>query len=118
MKTKDYLGRIADALETIASAMALDDAAGGFALGDANAYHWQGESGTMLPVPKVSRVPLDMLKGIDHVRDLLLANSEQFARGHGANNALLWGARGMGKSSLVKAIHADIAVRGDRKSVV
>ena len=111
VKTKDYLGRIADALETIASVMTQDDTARGFALGDANAYHWQGEDGTLLPVPKVSRVPLAMLKGIDHVRDLLLANSEQFARGHGANNALLWGARGMGKSSLVKAIHADIGER-------
>jgi predicted AAA+ superfamily ATPase len=111
VKTKDYLGRIADALESIARNMARDDDSGGFALGEANAYHWQGEDGTLLPVPKVSRVPLAMLKGIDHVRDLLLANSEQFARGHGANNALLWGARGMGKSSLVKAIHADIAER-------
>ncbi|NMA98193.1 MAG: ATP-binding protein [Phyllobacteriaceae bacterium] len=108
MKAKDYLSRIADALETIAQS--LDPAAGRreFSLGPENAYHWQGENGTMLPVPKVSRVPLAMLRGIDHVRDLLLKNTEQFARGHGANNALLWGARGMGKSSLVKAIHADI----------
>ncbi|HTN64115.1 MAG TPA: ATP-binding protein, partial [Devosia sp.] len=60
---------------------------------------------------RVSRVPLTMLKGIDTVQDILLRNTEQFARGHGANNALLWGARGMGKSSLVKAIHADIAER-------
>ena len=112
MKTKDYLGRIADALEIIAHAMAPeagDDKA--FALGEADAYHWQGETGRLLPVPRVSRVPLDMLRGIDAVRDILLANSEQFARGHGANNALLWGARGMGKSSLVKAIHADILAR-------
>jgi uncharacterized protein len=111
VRTKDYLARIADALETIARAVTQDDDSGGFALGEADAYHWQGEDGTLLPVPKVSRVPLAMLKGIDHVRNLLLANSEQFARGHGANNALLWGARGMGKSSLVKAIHADIAER-------
>ncbi|WP_297103822.1 ATP-binding protein [uncultured Devosia sp.] len=82
-----------------------------FTLGEANAYHWQGESGRLLPVSKVSRVPLAMLKGIDQVRDILLANTEQFARGHGANNALLWGARGMGKSSLVKAVHADIVSR-------
>ncbi|MBJ3785568.1 ATP-binding protein [Devosia sediminis] len=87
------------------------DETAGFTLGDANAYHWQGEDSTMLPVAKVSRVPLAMLRGIDHVRDLLLTNTEQFARGHGANNALLWGARGMGKSSLVKSIHADIEAR-------
>jgi uncharacterized protein len=108
VKTKDYLGRIADALEAIARGSAPAEP---FALGAADAYHWQGESATLLAVPKVSRVPLRMLKGIDQVRDILLRNTEQFARGHGANNALLWGARGMGKSSLVKAIHADIGER-------
>lgn len=109
MKTKDYLSRIATALEAIAERLESPSGAQpAFELGEANAYHWQGESGTLLAVPKVSRVPLAMLKGIDHVRDLLLRNTEQFARGFGANNALLWGARGMGKSSLVKAIHADI----------
>jgi predicted AAA+ superfamily ATPase len=108
VKAKDYLSRIADALETIAQSLDPDAAGRQFSLGPENAYHWQGESGTLLPVPQVSRVPLAMLRGIDHVRDLLLKNTEQFARGHGANNALLWGARGMGKSSLVKAIHADI----------
>ena len=111
MKTKDFLGRIADALEAIAGALESSDEPAPFALGPADAYHWQGESGTLLPVPRVSRVPLAMLQGIDHVRDVLLRNTEQFARGHGANNALLWGARGMGKSSLVKAIHADITAR-------
>ena len=112
MKTRDYLGRIAEALETIArSMMSADEQADAFRLGSANAYHWVGETGTLLPVPKVSRVPLGMLRGIDQVRDILLANTEQVARGHGANNALLWGARGMGKSSLVKAIHADIEAR-------
>ena len=111
MKTKDYLGRIATALEAIAEALETSTGPEVFALGEADAYHWQGESGTMLPVPKVSRVPLEMLRGIEHVRDVLLKNTEQFARGHGANNALLWGARGMGKSSLVKAIHADIGAR-------
>ena len=111
MKTKDYLGRIADALESIARALEAGGDGAGFALGEADAYHWQGDSGTLVPVPRVSRVPLGMLRGIDAVRDILLRNTEQFARGHGANNALLWGARGMGKSSLVKAIHADILAR-------
>lgn len=112
MKTKDYLGRIAAALEDIARALDPDaNVTKAFSPGQANAYHWQGDSGTMLAVPRVSRVPLDMLRGIDQVRDILLRNTEQFARGHGANNALLWGARGMGKSSLVKAIHADIESR-------
>jgi Predicted ATPase (AAA+ superfamily) len=111
VKTKDYLGRIADALESIARALEAGGDGAGFALGEADAYHWQGDSGTLVPVPRVSRVPLGMLRGIDAVRDILLRNTEQFARGHGANNALLWGARGMGKSSLVKAIHADILAR-------
>ncbi|MBE7731734.1 ATP-binding protein [Devosia faecipullorum] len=118
MKTKDHLGRIADALETIAAALNPEAQARAFVLGPENAYHWQGDRGALLAVPKVSRVPLAMLKGIDHVRDLLLANSEQFARGHGANNALLWGARGMGKSSLVKAIHADIESRSGFERLV
>jgi len=119
VKTKDYLGRIATALEAIAQA--LDASSGGpeaFELGEADAYHWQGDSGALLPVPRVSRVPLDMLRGIEHVRDVLLKNTEQFARGHGANNALLWGARGMGKSSLVKAIHADIGARSGFRRLI
>ena len=111
VKTKDYLGRIAIALETIATVVSRNEGIEPFELGEASAYHWRGEGGQLLPVPNVSRVPLTMLQGIDQVRDILLANTEQFARGHGANNALLWGARGMGKSSLVKAIHADICAR-------
>ena len=61
------------------------------------------------PVKEVNRVPLSLLKGIDRMRDTLLANTLRFARGLPANNALLWGARGMGKSSLVKAVHREIA---------
>jgi hypothetical protein len=62
-------------------------------------------------VPQVNRVALGLLRGVDRVRDLLAENTERFARGLAANNVLLWGARGMGKSSLVKAIHADINER-------
>jgi predicted AAA+ superfamily ATPase len=80
-------------------------------LTEADAYHWDAATAALMAVPHVSRVPLAMLKGIDQVSDILLRNTEQFARGHGANNALLWGSRGMGKSSLVKAIHGDIATR-------
>ena len=63
------------------------------------------------PVAKVNRVEMTLLRGIDQVRDILVENSERFAKGYAANNALLWGARGMGKSSLVKAVHADINQR-------
>lgn len=114
MKSKDHLAHIALTLAEIANT--LKDLAPSAekenrVLGDADAYHWDGDAGVLMAVPVVSRVPLAMLKGIDAVQDILLRNTEQFARGHGANNALLWGARGMGKSSLVKAIHGDIVGR-------
>lgn len=114
LKSQDHLAQIAAALAEIASSLsALTPAADKAipALGQADAYHWDGDAGVLMEVPSVSRVPLAMLKGIDAVQDILLRNTEQFARGHGANNALLWGARGMGKSSLVKAIHGDISSR-------
>ncbi|WP_332701211.1 ATP-binding protein [Devosia sp.] len=116
MKSKDYLAEIAASLGQIArslSAIAPDARDAQAVLGLADAYHWDGDDGRLMAVPHVSRVPLSMLKGIDAVQDILLRNTEQFARGHGANNALLWGARGMGKSSLVKAIHGDIIARED-----
>ena len=114
MKSKDHLADISAKLDAIANALkALAPATTPDApvLGAANAYHWDGDSGALHAVEQVSRVPLVMLKGIDAVQDILLRNTEQFARRHGANNALLWGARGMGKSSLVKAIHGDIVDR-------
>jgi uncharacterized protein len=77
-----------------------------FEAGDA--FVWQAETQAFLPVADVNRVPLPLLKGIDRMRDTLLANTERFARGLPANNALLWGARGMGKSSLVKAVHGEV----------
>lgn len=108
----DTMTQIAASLERIATqleAMTPSAAAKGPALGDADAYHWDAATGTLLPVPKVARVPFGLLKGIDSVRDTLLANTVQFAKGFAANNALLWGARGMGKSSLVKAVHAEVS---------
>ncbi len=114
MSTKDHLAQIAATLAEISSSLrALAPASNASipVLGDADAYHWDGDAGVLIEVPKVAKVPLAMLKGIDSVQDILLRNTEQFARGHGANNALLWGARGMGKSSLVKAIHGDIVAR-------
>jgi hypothetical protein len=121
VKSKDYLAEIAARLAEISGALAAmtpapADASGG--LGEANAYHWDAGAGQLMAVPRVSRVPLAMLKGIDAVQDILLRNTEQFARGHGANNALLWGARGMGKSSLVKALHADISERAGFERLV
>jgi predicted AAA+ superfamily ATPase len=71
----------------------------------AEAFVFQADTEHFVPVAAVNRVPLPLLKGIDRNREALLANTERFARGLPANNALLWGARGMGKSSLIKAAH-------------
>src|SRR5581483_10029651 len=77
----------------------------------ADAFIWNAQGARLFAVPRVNRVDMALLKGIDRVRDTLLENTERFAKGLPANNALLWGARGMGKSSLVKAVHA--AVNGN-----
>jgi predicted AAA+ superfamily ATPase len=74
----------------------------------ADAFVWQPEGRRLQPVPHVSRVDLSLLRGVDRMRDILLDNTLRFARGLPANNVLLWGARGMGKSSLVKAAHASV----------
>jgi hypothetical protein len=95
--------RIAEALERMAPPPAdrLDPTG-------AEAFVWQAEREALQPVPRVNRVELELLKGVDRQSDQLYANTQHFARGLPANNALLWGARGMGKSSLVKAVHAAV----------
>jgi len=75
----------------------------------AEAFIWQPDPEDFIPVKSVNRIPLGLLKGIDRMSETLLINTERFARNLPANNALLWGARGMGKSSLVKAVHAEVA---------
>jgi len=101
------LARIAAALERLAPA---PQPAPDFAVADA--FVWHVSPDRLVPVDQVSRVDLALLLGIDRARDTLLDNSLHFASGLPANNALLWGARGMGKSSLVKAIHAEVRHRG------
>lgn len=111
------LQRIADALERLAPpppARMVFEAA--------DAFVWHAEGSRLVPVPRVNRVDMTLLKGIDRMRDTLMENTERFARGLPANNALLWGARGMGKSSLVKAAHAAVngglgAKRGSLKLI-
>jgi predicted AAA+ superfamily ATPase len=99
------LARIAEALERLAPpAPTRIDLAG------AEAFVWHAEGQRLTPVAEVSRVDLALLAGIERQRDVLLENTRRFAAGLPANNALLWGARGMGKSSLVKAIHAAVSV--------
>jgi predicted AAA+ superfamily ATPase len=109
--------RIACALEAIAAQLSANapTAAAPQAFTNADAFVWHPD-GRLTEVPRVSRVELTLLKGIDRMRDILIENTERFANGLPANNALLWGARGMGKSSLVKAAHASI--NADRKPFV
>ncbi|APG11780.1 AAA family ATPase [Bradyrhizobium japonicum] len=101
--------RIVRALETIAAHLAAQGkpAVERESFERADAYVWHPD-GRLAAVPRVSRVELFLLKGVDRMRDILMENTERFANGLPANNALLWGARGMGKSSLVKAAHASI----------
>lgn len=99
------LERIATALERAAP-----PAQPAFDPNAADAFLW-GPERRLTPVPQVARVEIGLLTGIDRARDTLIENTERFARGLPANNALLWGARGMGKSSLVKAAHAEINAR-------
>ena len=97
------LRRLADALDRIAPPPPAPAD-----LASADAFVWSSQGRRLVPVPKVNRVEMALLRGIDRVRDILVDNTERFAKGFPANNALLWGARGMGKSSLVKAVHAEI----------
>jgi len=84
----------------------------------ASAFVWHTGPDRLEPVSEVAQIDLGLLVGIDRSRDTLLANTEQFAAGHAANNALLWGARGMGKSSLVKAVHAAVLARGHALTLI
>jgi predicted AAA+ superfamily ATPase len=103
------LQRIAAALDRLAPA-----AARAPDFDAADAFIWQPAMHKLAPVAHVNRVDMTLLKGIDRVRDMLVENTERFAHGLPANNALLWGARGMGKSSLVKASHASVAAASAR----
>src|SRR5437870_621362 len=97
----ELLSRIADALERLAPPPrpAVD-------LDQADAFVWQPDPPSLAPVANVARVDITLLKGIERQKTILVENTQRFARGLPANNAMLWGARGMGKSSLVKASHA------------
>ena len=111
-KTQDHsalLSRIAAALERLAPARAEPPPLDG-----AEAFVWQAEADLLEAVERINRVDLDLLKGIERQCETLRENTRRFADGLPANNALLWGARGMGKSSLVKAVHA--AVNAERSA--
>ena len=99
-----FLKRVAEALERLSPA-GPDDA--GLELADG--FVWHADGARLEAVPRINRLELSLLKGIDRVRDILLDNTRRFALGLPANNSLLWGARGMGKSSLIKAVHGVVA---------
>jgi len=103
-KAESLLERIATALERRYG----HAADGAFTLAGADAFVWEADTGHLVPVKDVAALPLTLLKGIDQPRDVLHQNTKRFADGLPANNALLWGARGMGKSSLIKAVHAEV----------
>lgn len=101
------LKRIAEALERMSPApLASPD------FESADAFVWHVDPDRLEPVPEVNRVGLELLIGVNRSRDTLMENTVQFAKGLPANNALLWGARGMGKSSLVKSVHAAVLQQG------
>ncbi|MBO6866895.1 hypothetical protein SAMN04488045_1671 [Thalassococcus halodurans] len=107
MTDTDPMIRIAEALERLAPApLSTPD------FDAADAFVWHVSPDRLEPVPEVSRIDLKLLVGIDRTRDTLLENTRQFAKGLPANNALLWGSRGMGKSSVVKAVHAAVQAEG------
>mgnify|MGYP003624690642 FL=1 len=101
--TTELLTRIADALDRLAPPPAPVTP-----IDAADAFVWYAEGARLVPIPKVNRVDIALLKGISSQQDQLIDNTRRFADGYPANNALLWGARGTGKSSLVKAVHAYI----------
>ena len=106
------LTRIADALERLAPPpQAAAD------LDSADAFVWHADANRLEPVAKVNRVDIDLLQGIKRQRETLRDNTLRFAKGFPANNALLWGSRGMGKSSLVKAVHADVNEAAESEGV-
>ncbi|MDQ7071432.1 MAG: ATP-binding protein [Rhodobacterales bacterium] len=113
MEKPDPLERIAAALERLAPApLAVP------AFDSADAFVWHVDPERLTAVETVAQVSIDLLVGIDQTRDTLLENTLRFARGLPANNALLWGARGMGKSSLVKAVHGAVLAQGHRLKIV
>jgi uncharacterized protein len=112
-KFEALLERIANALDRLAPSEPPNSD-----ISEAEAFVWHADRAWLEPVPKVNRVELDLLIGLDRSRDTLLANTRRFAEGLPANNALLWGARGMGKSSLVKAAHAAVNQEAGGKLVL
>ncbi|MCO6408093.1 ATP-binding protein [Hoeflea alexandrii] len=102
------LTRLSRAVESLAPARSAEND-----FDAAQCFVWNAEAAHLAPVAKPNRIDIGLIKGVDHVRDILVDNTRRFARGLPANNVLLWGARGMGKSSLVKSAHAELAAEAE-----
>ena len=87
-------------------------------ISDLNGYLWSAENFELIPVKNINAININLLKGIDHTKSILLENTKQFSLGFPANNVLLWGARGMGKSSLVKSIHKELCLKKNTKRLI
>jgi len=97
--------RATDALEKISNSNTTNN----IEITSAKGFLWDSDKFKLIPINKINAVDLDLLKGINHTKEILLNNTLQFSEGYPANNVLLWGARGMGKSSLIKSIHKKIS---------
>ena len=107
--------RVVEALERLAPAKKMGLGPENNRDGCIDGFVWNADDGNLQPIATLARVDIDLLKGIDQQRETLLTNTLRFAKGLPANNALLWGARGMGKSSLVKAVHGAVNDKLNRK---
>lgn len=96
--------RATNALEKISNSKTINK----LVITNANGYLWDAENFHLIPINNINAVNLSLLKGIDHTKKILLDNTMQFSEGYSANNVLLWGARGMGKSSIIKSVHKEI----------
>ena len=100
-----FLERSTKALETLSNSKSKEN----ILITKADGYLWNADELQLIPVDNINAINLKLLKGIDHTKEILLENTIQFAKGFSANNVLLWGARGMGKSSLIKAVHKEVS---------
>ena len=108
------LKKIAASLENIANKN-LDDE---LIITDAKCYIWSDEISNLIPINDVNSIDIELLHGIDGIKDILIENTKNFALGFPANNALLWGARGMGKSSVIKAVHSFLYDNNSEKKLI
>ena len=107
---KEILNRIAEALERISPNIEKK-----IDLSKSNGFVYDDSTKNLKTVKKISRIPIQLLKGLENQKDILLKNTQNFSNNLPANNALLWGAKGTGKSSLVKSVHAEINKQSNKK---